>query len=51
MSSRFIINEEKLMAKLEANKTKPRKKSKWMARLEEAQRQQEAMRRQQQKRK
>lgn len=38
---RFSINEEKLLAKLEANKKKPRKKSGFMARLEEAQRMQQ----------
>ena len=35
---RFIVNEEKLLAKLEANKTKKKKKSGFMARLQEAQR-------------
>jgi len=35
---RFIIDEEKVLAKLEANKAKPKKKSGFMARLEEAQR-------------
>lgn len=35
---RFMINEEKVLAKLEANKAKPKKKSGFMARLEEAQR-------------
>ena len=38
---RFTINEEKLLAKLEANKRKPMKKSGFMKRLEEAQRMQE----------
>ena len=38
---RFTINEEKLLAKLEANKRKPMKKSGLMKRLEEAQRMQE----------
>lgn len=38
---RYTINEEKLLAKLEANKKKPMKKSGFMARLEEAQRQQQ----------
>ena len=43
---RYTINEDKLLAKLEANKRKPRKKSGFMARLEEAQRlQQEAQKR------
>jgi len=34
---RFLVNEEALLAKLEANKKKPKKKSGFMARLEEAQ--------------
>ena len=41
----------KLLAKLEANKRKPMKKSGFMKRLEEAQRQQQAALRQQQKNK
>ncbi|MFV0469050.1 MAG: membrane protein insertase YidC [Dysgonomonas sp.] len=35
---RYAINEDKVLAKLEANKQKPKKKSGFMARLEEAQR-------------
>ncbi|MDR0824174.1 MAG: membrane protein insertase YidC [Prevotella sp.] len=35
---RYMINEEKVLAKLEANKAKPKKKSGFMARLAEAQR-------------
>jgi YidC/Oxa1 family membrane protein insertase len=35
------VNEDKLLAKLEANKRKPKKKSGFMARLEEAQKAQE----------
>lgn len=35
---RYMVDEEKLLAKLEANKSKPKKKSGFMARLEEAQR-------------
>jgi YidC/Oxa1 family membrane protein insertase len=49
---RFLLNEEKLLAKLEANKGKAKpakKKSGFMARLEEAQRKQQAMLREQQK--
>lgn len=47
---RYTINEEKLLAKLEANKKKPAKKSGFMARLEEAQRkQQEQIKKQQQR--
>lgn len=41
LSFRFLIDEKKLLAKLEANKNKPRKKSGFMARLEEAQRMQQ----------
>ncbi|MDR1880105.1 MAG: membrane protein insertase YidC [Tannerellaceae bacterium] len=49
---RYMINEEKLLAKLEANKKKPARKSGFMKRLEEAQRQQqETLRKQQQKKK
>jgi YidC/Oxa1 family membrane protein insertase len=51
MLFRLAINEEKLLAKLEANKKKPKKKSGFMKRLEEAQRmQQEQLRRQQKER-
>ncbi len=39
---RLVINEDKLLSKLESNKKKPKKKSGFMARLEEAQRQQQA---------
>ncbi len=46
---RKCINEKKVLAELEANKKKPRKKSGFMARLEEAQKQQQAMLREQQK--
>lgn len=46
---RKCINEEKVLAKLKENQKKPRKKSGFMARLEEAQRQQQAaLKRQQQ---
>ncbi|MDR1524774.1 MAG: membrane protein insertase YidC [Tannerella sp.] len=51
MLFRFAINEEKLLAKLEENKKKPKKKSGFMKRLEEAQRmQQEQVRKQQKER-
>lgn len=40
---RKFINEEKVLAKLKENQKKPRKKSGFMARLEEAQKRQEAM--------
>lgn len=49
---RYTINEDKLLAKLEANKRKPLKKSGFMKRLEEAQKaQQEQMRQRQQQNK
>jgi YidC/Oxa1 family membrane protein insertase len=35
---RYLIDEDKVLARLEANKAKPKKKSGFMARLEEAQR-------------
>lgn len=44
---RHFIDEKKVRAELMANAKKPRKKSGFMARLEEAQRQQQAMQRQQ----
>ncbi|MDR0428244.1 MAG: membrane protein insertase YidC [Dysgonamonadaceae bacterium] len=48
---RMLLNEEKLLAKLEANKGKAKlkKKSGFMARLEEAQRRQQALLKEQQK--
>jgi YidC/Oxa1 family membrane protein insertase len=49
MLFRYFLNEEKLLAKLEENKKKPVKKSGFMARLEEAQKQQQASMRQQAK--
>ena len=48
---RFIIKEDKVRAKMAENAKKPRKKSGFMARLEAAQKRQEAMLREQQKRK
>ncbi len=47
---RQVINEERVRAQMRENARKPRKKSGFMARLEEAQRQQQAMMREQQKR-
>jgi len=47
----LIIKEDKVRAKMAENAKKPKKKSGFMARLEEAQRQQQAMLREQQKRK
>lgn len=44
-----FINKDKVLAKLKENQKKPRKKSGFMARLEEAQRQQQAALREQQK--
>jgi YidC/Oxa1 family membrane protein insertase len=52
LAFRFFVNEEQLLAKLEANKSKvkpAKKKSGFMARLEEAQKQQQALLREQQK--
>lgn len=46
VSFRKLVNEDKLLAKLEANKRKPKKKSGFMARLEEAQKMQEQQARQ-----
>jgi YidC/Oxa1 family membrane protein insertase len=46
---RKLVDEKKVLAQMEANAKKPRKKSGFMARLEEAQRQQQAMLREQQK--
>jgi YidC/Oxa1 family membrane protein insertase len=49
---RFFINEEKLLAKLEANKKKPaKKKSGFMKRLEDMQKQQQEVLRQQEQKK
>lgn len=48
---RWTLNEEKLRAKLLARAAKPAKKSKWVQRLEEVQKQQQALMREQQKRK
>jgi len=45
---RFTINEDKLLAQLEENKKKPKKKSAFMQRLEDAQRQQREQLRKQQ---
>lgn len=46
---RKLVDEKKVLAQMEANAKKPRKKSGFMARLEEAQRQQEALLREQRK--
>ncbi|MDR1499367.1 MAG: membrane protein insertase YidC [Tannerellaceae bacterium] len=48
---RFLINEEKLLAKLETNKKKPAKKSGFMKRLEDMQKQQQEILRKQQNQK
>ena len=48
---RFFVDENKILAEMKANAKKPKKKSGFMARLEEAQRQQQAAMRQQQKNK
>ena len=47
---RKVVNEDKVRAQMAENARKPKKKSGFMARLEEAQRQQQAMLREQQKR-
>lgn len=52
LAFRYFVNEEKLLAKLEANKAKPKKKkSGFMARLEEAQRLQQQQMKAQNKKK
>ena len=53
LAFRWVLNEELLLAKLEANKSKmkTKKKSGFMARLEEAQRKQQALLQEQQKKK
>ena len=48
-SSRLLVSEDKVRATIAANRAKPKKKSGFMARLEEAQRQQQEALRQQQK--
>ena len=48
---RFVVKEDKLLAQMEANKNKPKKKSKWLQRLEEASKKQQEEMRKQQKRK
>ena len=48
---RAFVSEDKVRATIAANRAKPKKKSGFMARLEEAQRQQQAMLREQEKRK
>jgi len=44
---KFVVTEEKVKAEMMLNMNKPKKKSKWQQRLEEAQKMQEAMRKQQ----
>lgn len=46
-SCRLFVTEDKVRATMAANAAKPKKKSKWMQRLEEAQKQQQALQRQQ----
>ena len=48
--SRAFVTEEKVRATMAANASKPKKQSKWMARLEEAQKQQKAMQKKQSQR-
>lgn len=47
---RLFTNQDKLRAEMKENAKKPRKKSGWMARLQEAQKKQEAMMREQRRR-
>jgi len=49
-SCRLFITEDKVRATMAANAAKPKKKSKWMQRLEEAQKMQQQQQRQQQQR-
>ncbi len=49
-ATRLLVKEDAVRAKIAENRAKPRKKSGFMARLEEAQRQQQQMLREQQKR-
>lgn len=49
MGIRMMVNDEKLLAEMEANKGKTKKKSKFMQRLEEAQKEQQRMIREQAK--
>ena len=48
--SRMFVTEDKVRATIAANSAKPKKKSKWMQRLEEAQKMQQQQQRQQQSR-
>ena len=48
-SCRLFITEDKVRATMAANAAKPKKKSKWMARLEEAQKMQQQQQKQQQR--
>ena len=47
---KFVVTEEKVKAEMMLNMNKPKKKSKWQQRLEEAQKMQEQMQRQQNRR-
>ena len=47
---KFVVTEEKVRADMMLNASKPKKKSKWQQRLEEAQRMQEQMQKQQKRR-
>ncbi len=48
---KFVVTEDKVRAQMMVNSNKPKKKSKWQQRLEEAQRMQEQMQKQQKNRK
>ena len=47
---KFVVTEEKVRADMMLNANKPKQKSKWQQRLEEAQRMQEQMQKQQKRR-
>jgi len=48
--NKFLIDEDKIRAKLEERKRKPKKKSKWQQRLEEMQQMQQTQKKQGRKR-
>ena len=49
LASRLLINEDKVLARLEENQRKPKKKKGFMARLEQMQKEQEKLMREQNK--
>ena len=44
---KYVVTEDRVRAEMMLNSSKPKKKSKWQQRLEEAQKMQEQMRKQQ----